>query len=103
MTAISFLRGALGGLWQVGFVDDLDVHGFHGFPELVLLALLDEVGVDGLLDVGVAFELEVGNHVVGVFADVLLDLVFLRANGVFAGLGGTDGGFGYSLIFDEFP
>ena len=86
---------------QVGFVDDLDVHGLHGFLDLVLLALLDEVGVDGLLDLGVALELNVGNHLVGVFADVLLDLVFLGADGVFAGLGGADGGFGYGLVLEE--
>lgn len=86
---------------QVGFVDDLDVHGLHGFLDLVLLALLDEVGVDGLLDLGVALELDVGDHLVGVFADVLLDLVFLGADGVFAGLGGADGGFGYGLVLEE--
>lgn len=88
-------------IWQVGFVDDLDVHGLHGFLDLVLLALLDEVGVDGLLDLGVALELDVGDHLVGVFADVLLDLVFLGADGFFAGLGGTDGGFGYGLVLEE--
>lgn len=86
---------------QVGFVDDLDVHGFHGFLDLVLLALLDKVGVDGLLDLGVALELDVGDHLVGVFADVLLDLVFLGADGVFAGLGGADGGFSYGLVLEE--
>lgn len=86
---------------QVGFVDDLDVHGLHGFLDLVLLALLDEVGVDGLLDLGVALELDVSDHLVGVFADVLLDLVFLGADGVFAGLGGADGGFGYGLVLEE--
>lgn len=86
---------------QVGFVDDLDVHGLHGFLNLVLLALLDEVGVDGLLDLGVALELDVGDHLVGVFADVLLDLVFLGADGIFAGLGGADGGFGYGLVLEE--
>ena len=86
---------------QVGFIDDLDVHGLHGFLDLVLLALLDEVGVDGLLDLGVALELNVGDHLVGVFADVLLDLVFLGTDGVFAGLGGADGGFGYGLVLEE--
>lgn len=86
---------------QVGFVDDLDVHGLHGFLDLVLLALLDEVGVDGLLDLGVALELDVGDHLVGVFADVLLDLVFLGADSIFAGLGGADGGFGYGLVLEE--
>lgn len=63
---------------------------------------MDEVGVDGLLDFGVALELEVGDHVVGVFVDILLDLGFLGADGVFAGLGGADGGFGYGLVLDEF-
>lgn len=87
---------------QVGFVDDLDVHGLHGFLDLVLLALLDEVGVDGLLNLGVALELEVGNHVIGVFIDILLDLGFLSTDGVFTGLGGADGGFGYGLVLDEF-
>lgn len=87
---------------QVGGVDDLDIHGLHGFLDLVLLALLDEVGVDGLLDLGVALELEVGDHVVWVFVDVLLNLGFLGADGVFAGLGGADGGFGYGLVLDEF-
>lgn len=87
---------------QVGGVDDLDIHGLHGFLDLVLLALLDEVGVDGLLDLGVALELEVGDHVIGVFVDVLLDLGFLGADGVFAGLGGADGGFGYGLVLEEF-
>lgn len=86
---------------QVGFVDDLDVHGLHGFLDLVLLALLDEVGVDGLLDLGVALELDVGDNLVGVFADVLLDLVFLGADSIFAGLGGADGGFGYGLVLEE--
>lgn len=89
-------------IWQVSGVDDLDVHGLHGFAEFVLLALLDEVGVDGLLDLGVALELEVGDHIVWVFVDILLDLGFLGADGVFAGLGGADGGFGYGLILDEF-
>lgn len=89
-------------IWQVGSVDDLDIHGLHGFLDLVLLALLDEVGVDGLLDLGVALELEVGDHVVRVFVDVLLNLGFLGADGVFAGLSSVDGGFGYSLILDEF-
>lgn len=88
-------------IWQVGGVDDLDIHGLHGFLDLVLLALLDEVGVDGLLDLGVALELEVGDHVVGVFVDVLFDLGFLGADGVFAGLGGADGGFGYGLVLEE--
>lgn len=87
---------------QVGGVDDLDIHGLHGFLDLVLLALLDEVGVDGLLDLGVALELEIGDHVIGVFVDVLLDLGFLGADGVFAGLGGADGGFGYGLVLEEF-
>lgn len=86
---------------QVGGVDDLDIHGLHGFLDLVLLALLDEVGVDGLLDLGVALELEVGDHVIGVFVDVLLDLGFLGADGVFAGLGGADGCFGYGLVLEE--
>ena len=86
---------------QVGGIDDLDIHGLHGFLDLVLLALLDEVGVDGLLDLGVALELEVGDHVVGVFVDVLLDLGFLGADGVFAGLGGAGGGFGYGLVLEE--
>ena len=97
-----FRRTRLLLIGQVGFVDDLDVHGLHGFLDLVLLALLDEVGVDGLLDFGIALELEVGDHLVGVFADVLLDLVFLSADGVFAGFGGADGSFGYGLVLDEF-
>lgn len=97
-----FLARSAGILGQVGFINDLNIHGFHGFPDLVLLALLDEVGVDGLLDLGVALELEVGDHVIGVFVDVLLDLGFLGADGVFAGLGGTDGGFGYGLVLDKF-
>lgn len=87
---------------QVGGVDDLDIHGLHGFLDLVLLALLDEVGVDGLLDLGIALELEIGDHVIGVFVDVLLDLGFLGADGVFAGLGGADGGLSYGLVLDEF-
>lgn len=45
--------------------------------------------------------MDVGNHLVGVFADVLLDLVFLGADGVFAGFGSADGGFGYSLVLEE--
>ena len=89
-------------IWQVGGVDDLDIHGLHGFLDLVLLALLNEVGVDGLLDLGVALELEVGDHVIGVFVDVLLDLGFLGADGVFAGLGGADGGLSYGLVLEEF-
>lgn len=97
-----FRRTRLLLIWQVGGVDDLDIHGLHSFLDLVLLALLDEVGVDGLLDLGVALELEVGDHVIGVFVDVLLDLGFLGADGVFAGLGGADGGFGYGLVLDEF-
>lgn len=97
-----FLARSAGILGQVGFINDLNIHGFHGFLDLVLLALLDEVGVDGLLDLGVALELEVGDHVIGVFVDVLLDLGFLGADGVFAGLGGTDGGFGYGLVLDKF-
>lgn len=96
-----FLFRSARGFGQVGFVDDLDVHGLHGFLNLVLLALLDEVGVNGLLDLGVALELDVGDHLVGVFADVLLDLVFLGADGIFAGLGGADGGFGYGLVLEE--
>lgn len=63
---------------------------------------MDKVGVDGLLDFGVALELEIGDHVVGVFVDILLDLGFLGADGVFAGLGGADGGLGYGLVLDEF-
>ena len=89
-------------IWQVCGIDDLDIHGLHGFLNLVLLALLDEVGIDSFLDLGIALELEVGDHVVGVFVDVLLDLGFLGADGVFAGLGGADGGFGYGLVLDEF-
>ena len=89
-------------IWQVSGIDDLDIHGLHGFLDLVLLALLDEIGVDGLLDLGVALELEVGDHVIWVFVDVLLDLGFLGADGVFAGLGGADGGFGYGLVLEEF-
>lgn len=96
-----FLARGARGLGQVGGVDDLDVHGLHGFLDLVLLALLDEVGVDSLLDLGVALELEVGDHVIGVFVDVLLDLGFLGADGVFAGLGGADGGFGYGLVLEK--
>ena len=97
-----FLARGARGFGQVGGVDDLDIHGLHGFLDLVLLALLDEVGVDGLLDLGVALELEIGDHVVGVFVDILLDLGFLGADGIFAGLGGADGGFGYGLVLDEF-
>lgn len=97
-----FLARGARGFGQVGGVDDLDIHGLHGFLDLVLLALLDEVGVDGLLDLGIALELEVGDHVIGVFVDVLLDLGFLGADGVFAGLGGADGGFGYDLVLEEF-
>lgn len=97
-----FRRTRLLLIWQVSGVDDLDIHGLHGFLDLVLLALLDEVGVDGLLDFGIALELEVGDHVVWVFVDILLDLGFLGADGVFAGLGSADGGFGYSLVLDEF-
>ena len=87
---------------QVGGVDDLDIHGLHGFLDLVLLALLDKVGVDGLLNLGVALELEVGNHVIGVFIDILLDLGFLSTDGVFTGLSSANGGFGYGLVLDEF-
>lgn len=68
----------------------------------ILLTLLNKIGVDGLLDLGVALELEIGDHIVRVFVDVLLDLGFLGADGVFAGLGGADGGFGYGLVLDEF-
>ena len=89
-------------IWQVGGVDDLDIHGLHSFLDLVLLTLLDEVGVDGLFDLGVALELEVGDHIVWVCVDILLDLGFLGADGIFAGLGGADGGFGYGLVLDEF-
>ena len=97
-----FLARGARGLGQIGGIDDLDIHGLHSFLDLVLLALLDEVGVDGLLDLGVALELEVGDHVIWVFVDVLLDLGFLGADGVFAGLGGADGGFGYGLVLDKF-
>lgn len=97
-----FLARGARGLGKVGGVDDLDIHGLHGFSDLVLLALLDEVGVDGLLDLGVALELEVGDHVIGVFVDVLLDLGFLGADGVFTGLSSANGGFGYGLVLDEF-
>lgn len=96
-----FLARGARGLGQVGGVDDLDVHGLHGFLDLVLLALLDEVGVDGLLNLGVALKLEVGDHIVGVFVDILLDLGFLGADGVFAGLGGANGGFGYGLVLEK--
>lgn len=89
-------------IWQISGVDDLDIHGLHGFLDLVLLALLDEVGVDGLFNLGVALELEIGDHVVWIFVDILLDLGFLGANGVFAGLGGADGGLSYGLVLDEF-
>lgn len=44
---------------EVWLVDDLDVHGLHGFFELVVLALFDEADVDFVLDVGVALELHV--------------------------------------------
>lgn len=87
---------------EVGGVDDLDVHSFHGFLDFVLLALLDEVGVDGLFYFGVTFEFEVGDHFVGVFVDVLLDFAFFSADGGFAGFGGADGGFGYGLVLEEF-
>lgn len=80
----------------------MDVHGFHGFLDFVLLALLDEVGVDGLFYFGVAFEFEVGDHFVGVFVDVLLDFAFFSADGGFAGFSGADGGFGYGLVLEEF-
>ena len=96
-----FLARGARGFGQVGGVDDLDIHGLHGFLDFVLLALLDEVGVDGLLDLGVALKLEVGDHIVGVFVDILLDLGFLGADGVFAGLGGAGGGFGYGLVLEE--
>lgn len=97
-----FLAWSARGFGQVGSIDDLDIHGLHSFLDLVLLALLDEVGVDGLLNLGVALKLEVGDHIVGVFVDVLLDLGFLGADGVFASLGGADGGLGYGLVLDEF-
>lgn len=96
-----FLARSAGILGQVGFINDLNIHGLHGFPDLVLLALLDEVGVDSLLDLGVALELEVGDHIVGVFVDILLDLGFLGADGVFASLGGANGGFGYGLVLEK--
>lgn len=87
---------------QVGFVDDLDVHGLHGFLDLVLFALLNEVRVNRFLDFGVTLEFEVSDHFVRVFADVGVDFGFFRADGFFTGFGGTDGSFGYSLVFDEF-
>lgn len=96
-----FLARGARGFGQVGGVDDLDIHGLHGFLDLVLLALLDEVGVDGLLNLGVALKLEVGDHIVGVFVDILLDLGFLGADGVFASLGGANGGFGYGLVLEK--
>lgn len=96
-----FLARSAGILGQVGFINDLNIHGFHGFLDLVLLALLDEVGVDGLLNLGVALKLEVGDHIVGVFVDILLDLGFLGADGVFASLGGANGGFGYGLVLEK--
>lgn len=86
---------------QVGFVDDLDVHGFHGFLDFVLFALLDEIGVDGLFDFGVTLEFEVSNHFVRIFADVGVNLGFLGADGIFAGLGSADGSFGYGLVLEE--
>lgn len=89
-------------IWQVGFVDDLNVHGFHGFLDLVLFALLNEVRVNRFLDFGVTLEFEVSDHFVRVFADVGVDFGFFRADGFFTGFGGTDGSFGYSLVFDEF-
>lgn len=88
-------------IWQVGFVDDLNVHGFHGFLDLVLFALLNEVRVNRFLDFGVTLEFEVSDHFVRVFADVGVDFGFFRADGFFTGFGGTDGSFSYGLVLEE--
>lgn len=60
---------------QIGFVNDLDVQRLHGFLDFVLLVLLDKVGIDGLLNLGIILELKVGAHLVGGYAGILLDLI----------------------------
>lgn len=70
---------------QVGFIDDLDVHGLHGFLYLVLLALLDEIGVNVLLGLCLTLELEIGGCLVRrIFADSLLELTIEAIEPVFA-------------------
>lgn len=70
---------------QVGFVDDLDVQGLHGLLYLVLLALLDEIGVNVLLGLCLTLELEIGGCLVRrIFADSLLELAIEAIEPVFA-------------------
>lgn len=80
-----FLFRSTRGLGQVGFVDDLDVQGLHGLPYLVLLALLDEIGVNVLLGLCLTLELEIGGCLVRrIFADSLLELAIEAIEPVFA-------------------
>ena len=80
-----FLFRSARGLGQVGFIDDLDVHGLHGFLYLVLLALLDEIGVNVLLGLCLTLELEIGGCLVrGIFADSLLELAIEAIEPMFA-------------------
>lgn len=70
-----FLARGARGLGQVGGINDLDIHRLHGFLDLILFVLLDEVSVDGLLDLGVTLELEIGAHLVRGYAGILLNRV----------------------------
>lgn len=87
---------------QVGRVDDLDVHAFHGFLDLVFFAFFDEVLVDGVLDFGVAFELHVGHDVIGEIAHGGFFGVTFFTKGAFARRCGTGFGLCESLRFEEF-
>lgn len=80
-----FFSWSARGFGQVGFVDELDVQGLHGFLYLVLLALLDEIGVNVLLGLCLTLELEIGGCFVRrIFADSLLELAIKAIEPVFA-------------------
>ena len=89
-------------IWQVSGVDDLDIHGLHGFLDLVLLALLDKVGVDGLLNLSIALELKIANHFIRIFADILFNLIFFCTDCFFTGFCRTRIRLSDSLILDKF-
>lgn len=69
------LAWSAGVLGRVGGINDLDILRRHLFLDFVLLALLDEIDIDSLLNLGVALELEIGAHLVRDYAGILLDLL----------------------------